>query len=189
MTLAGQSLLRHIQNKDLLAVGNLVSNGTINLDERDEVSQRLGKGFNTLRPRQNGCYFADDICKCLFLNENVWIAVKISLFLGFVLYPWISENLNSAYSIHIPKVQINNIPALVQIMAWRWPGDKLLSELMMVSLLTQLWFTRPQWVNSLAPGRCGSTFISVISEHRSSSWALLVKLLSGECHRTPVMIS
>ena len=30
---------------------------------------------------------------------------------------------------------INNIPALVQIMAWRWPGDKPLSEPMLVSLL------------------------------------------------------
>ena len=28
----------------------------------------------------------------------------------------------------VPKVPINNIPALVQIMAWRRPGDKLSSE-------------------------------------------------------------
>ena len=28
-------------------------------------------GFNTLRPRQNGRHFADDILKCIFLNENV----------------------------------------------------------------------------------------------------------------------
>ena len=45
------------------------------------------------------------IFKCIFLNENVSIAIKISL--KFV-----------------PKVSINNIPALVQIMAWRRPGDK-----------------------------------------------------------------
>ena len=31
---------------------------------------------------------------------------------------------------------IDNIPALVQIMAWRWRGDKPLSEPMMVNLLT-----------------------------------------------------
>ena len=36
----------------------------------------------------------------------------------------------------IPKGPINNIPALVQIMAWCRPGDKPLSELMVVSLLT-----------------------------------------------------
>ena len=46
----------------------------------------------------------------------------------------------------IPKVQINNIPALVQIMAWRRPADKPLSEPMMVSLLTHIFVTWPQWV-------------------------------------------
>ena len=84
---------------------------------------------NTLRPRQNSRHFADDIFKCIFLNENVWISLKISL--KFV-----------------PQVQINNHPALIQIMAWRRPGDKPLSEPMMVSLLTHICVTRPQWVNS-----------------------------------------
>ena len=82
---------------------------------------------NTLRPRQNGRHFADDIFKCIFLNENAWISLKISL--KFV-----------------PKVRINNIPALVQIMAWRRPGDKPLSEPMMDNLLTHISVTRPQWV-------------------------------------------
>ena len=83
--------------------------------------------LNTLRPRQNGRHFADDIFKCIFLNENIWIPIKISV--KFV-----------------PKGPINNIPALVQIMAWRRPGDKPLSELMMVSLTTHICVTRPQWV-------------------------------------------
>ena len=83
--------------------------------------------FNTLRPRQNGRHFADDIFKCIFLNENVWIPIKISL--KFV-----------------PECPNNNIPALVQIMAWRRPGDKPLSEPMMVSLTTHICVTRPQWV-------------------------------------------
>ena len=30
--------------------------------------------FNTLRPRQNGQHFPDDIFKCIFLNENVLIS-------------------------------------------------------------------------------------------------------------------
>ena len=34
---------------------------------------------NTLRPTQNGRRFADDIFKCFFLNENVSIAIEISL--------------------------------------------------------------------------------------------------------------
>ena len=80
-----------------------------------------------MRPRQNGRHFADDIFKCIFLNEDAWISLKISL--KFVT-----------------KVQINNIPSLVQIMAWRRPGDKPLSEPMMVSLLTHICVTRSQWV-------------------------------------------
>ena len=87
--------------------------------------------MNTSRPRQNGRHFADDIFKCIFLNEDVWNAIKISL--KFV-----------------PKVRINNIPALVQIMAWRRPGDKPLAEPMMVSLLTHICVTRPQWVKGVS---------------------------------------
>ena len=85
--------------------------------------------LNTLRPRQNGRPFPDDIFKCIFLNDNIWISNKISL--KFV-----------------PKGPINNIPALVQIMAWRRPGDKPLSEPMMVNLPTHICVTRPQWVNN-----------------------------------------
>ena len=32
----------------------------------------------TFRPRQNGNHFPDDVLKCFFLNENVWILDKIS---------------------------------------------------------------------------------------------------------------
>ena len=35
--------------------------------------------LNTLRPTQNCRHFADDIFKYIFLNENVWISLKISL--------------------------------------------------------------------------------------------------------------
>ena len=46
----------------------------------------------------------------------------------------------------VPRFPINNIPKLVQIMAWCLPGDKPLSEPMMTILLTKIWITRPQWV-------------------------------------------
>ena len=85
--------------------------------------------FNTLRPRRIKQHFADDIFKRIFFNENVWISIKISL-------------------TFVPKGPINNIPALVQIMAWRRPGDKPLSEPMMVSLTTHICITRPQWVKA-----------------------------------------
>ena len=79
----------------------------------------------SLRPRQNVGRFADDTFKRIFLNENVRISIKISF---------------------VPMFRINNIPPLVQIMAWRRLGDKPLSEPMMVSLLTHICVTRPQWV-------------------------------------------
>ena len=66
--------------------------------------------------------------KCIFSNENVWIPIKILL--KFV-----------------PMCPIDNIPVLVLIMAWHIPGAKPLSEPMMVSLLTHICVTRPQWVN------------------------------------------
>ena len=35
--------------------------------------------FNTSRPRQNGRRFADDVFKCIFLNENEWTLIEIWL--------------------------------------------------------------------------------------------------------------
>ena len=84
--------------------------------------------FNPLRRGQNGRLIPNYMFKCIFLNENIWISFKISL--KFV-----------------PKFRNHNIPALVQIMAWRRPGDKPLSEPMMVSFLTHIYVTRHQWVN------------------------------------------
>ena len=68
--------------------------------------------------------------KCISLIEHVSIPIQISL--KFV-----------------PRGPTNNIPALAQIMAWRRPGDKPLSEPMMDSLPTDISVTRPQWVNML----------------------------------------
>ena len=94
---------------------------------------------NTLRPRQNGRLFADDIFACNSLNENVWISVKISL--KFIL-----------------NGSINNIPAFVQIMAWRRPGNKPISEPMIVRLPTHICVTRPRWVNTLRLTQNGRHF-------------------------------
>ena len=109
-----------------LSYGGAINVGDItvrNMGKRDIYEIFI----NTLRPRQNGRHFPDDFLKCIFLNENVWILVKIPL--KFV-----------------PKGPINNIPALVQIMAWRRPGDKPLSEPMSVFVPTHICVTRPQWV-------------------------------------------
>ena len=54
----------------------------------------------------------DDNFRCIFLNENDRIPIRISV--KFV-----------------PRSPINNNPALVQVMAWRRTDDKPLSELML----------------------------------------------------------
>ena len=63
--------------------------------EWTELTKVDNAWVNSLRSRQNGRHFAD-VFKCIFLNENLWILLKISL--KFV-----------------PEFQMNNIPALVQI--------------------------------------------------------------------------
>ena len=45
----------------------------------DEIANRTTFRFWSLRPRQDGFHFPDDIFKRIFLNENVWILIKISL--------------------------------------------------------------------------------------------------------------
>ena len=77
-----------------------------------------------MRARKNRRRFPDDIFKCIFLNEKVKISIKISLKFVF-------------------KGPINNDPPMMQIMAWRRPGDKPLSEPTMVILLTHICVTWP----------------------------------------------
>ena len=88
---------------------------------------------NTLRQRQNGRHFAHNIFKCIFFNKNAWISI------------------NSLLKC-VPKGQINNIAALVQIMARRRAGDKPLSEPVVFSILTHICITLPQWVKIVISG-------------------------------------
>ena len=84
----------------------------------------------TLRLTQHGRHFADDTFKRIFSTGNVRISIKISL-------KFVSQG------------PINNIPALVEIMAWCQTGDKPLPEPMFVNLLIHICIPRPQWVNSM----------------------------------------
>ena len=69
--------------------------------------------FNSLRPKQNGRHFPDGILKWIFLNEHIWISIYISV-------KFVSTG------------PTNSIPALVQIMVWRRPVVKPLSEPLIV---------------------------------------------------------
>ena len=64
--------------------------------------------------------FQTTFFKWIFLNKNVWISINMSL--EFV-----------------PRGPINNVPTLVQVMAWRRPGDKPLSEPVMVRVPTHIY--------------------------------------------------
>ena len=77
--------------------------------------------LSTLRLRQNGSHFTNNIFKCIFLMKNIYILTKISF--KFPL-----------------KGLIQNDPALVQIMAWHWTGDKALSHHMKINTcINQTW--------------------------------------------------
>ena len=67
-------------------------------------------------PEQNGCHFADDIFKCIFVNEKFCILIPISLK-------------------SVPKGSIDNNSALVRVMAWRRTGDKKVSEPMLTQFI------------------------------------------------------
>ena len=137
----------------LALILKLLSGGchTISLIRITATSPK-GQWVNTLRPRQNGHHFPDDIFKWILLNENVWITIKISL--KFV-----------------PKGLMNNIPALVQIMTWRRPGDKPLSEPVMFNLLTYICVTWPQWVNwCIVPWGIATAIFSIFNFILLTHW-------------------
>ena len=69
--------------------------------------------FNSSPPGQNGRHIPDENFKCIFMNERFYVLIRVSL--KFV-----------------PKGPINNIPVLIQIMAWCGSGDKPLSEPMLI---------------------------------------------------------
>ena len=85
----------------------------------------------------SGGDFADDIFRCIFLNENFSISKKIPLQ-------------------YVPYGLIDNMAASVQIMAWCRTG----TEAMMVSVLTHICITRPQCVNVNGHGYCHLIILS-----------------------------
>ena len=72
-----------------------------------------GKRLNSLRPKQNGCHFANSIVRFILMNEN---------------YFYFDSNFIEICS----QKSNNNKIELEQLMAWQWSGDKLLSETVLV---------------------------------------------------------
>ena len=94
-----------------------------------------------------------DTPKCIFLNNNFRISIEISL--KFVP----------------AKGLINNTAVLVQIMAWRQPGDKPLSKSTLVILPTYICVTWPQWVNVHSTRYCQWLLNDSCAAHMPGYWS------------------
>ena len=94
---------------------------------------------------------ADCIFKCIFLNENDRVPIRISL--KFV-----------------PRSPVNNTPELVQV-AWHQTGDKPLSE---SSSLSHIWYTPVDELTSSLVKTCFTAISQVLSHfqilHRAWQW-------------------
>ena len=84
-------------------LGLLVDQWNLRVPDLQMIWQPWRNLTNTMRSRQNGRHFVEDLLKCIFLNENIWLSPKI-----------------------FTKVRsygpINNIPALViwDTMTFMW---------------------------------------------------------------------
>ena len=125
--------------------------------------------INILRLRQNGRHFFRWHFGYTFFNENASISIKISL--KFV-----------------PKIPINNVSVLVQIMVWRRPGAKPLSEPMMVRLPTHICVTRSRWFNKLRPRPNGRHFAEDILKCilLNENVGILMKISLNIVYRCPI---
>ena len=81
---------------------------------------------NSSLSEQNGRHFPRGICKCIYMKDKLCILIWIPLKF-------------------IPTVPVDNIVALLQIMAWCRTGDKLLSETMLTRLTYALCGIRRRW--------------------------------------------
>ena len=127
------------------------------------ITQYSHAVINTLRLRQIGHCFPDDIFKCIFLNENIWISIKISL--KFV-----------------SKGPINNFPALVEIMAWRCPGTSHSSH-----YLNQWWLDYRcinPWLslNELRHNKYYTAKLQKLTHNSISGWNYELSLMSTLGH-------
>ena len=84
---------------------------------------------------------------------------------------------HTAWCRDIRQQALKTVNTFVQIMVWRRPGDKPLSEPMMVSLLTHICVTRPQWVNT-----CGVTVYRWLSVRlQYLPWAKIADSHENRC--------
>ena len=107
--------------------------------------------INSSPPGQNSRLFADDIFRCIFVNEKFCISIRISL--KFV-----------------PKGPIDNTWALIKVMAWRRISHYL--NQCWFSPLTHVCDTRGRWVNDVSSTEpCFYEEVST-THHPSHCWEM-----------------
>ena len=134
-----------------------------------EWTSRMSWDLTHLPLNKMAAILADDILKCIFLNENDRIPIQISLI--FVL-----------------RSPIDNTAALVHVMAWRRIGDKPLPESMMIPFTDAYmqhwgnmsyfseWHEILQWISwNLEAARCRFRFIWSPANWAGAPTAVLLK--------------
>ena len=87
--------------------------------------KRLVRCINMYRPEQTGRPFGNDIVKPIFMNPHHYVLIKIS-------------------QKFVPGCPVENKPALVQVIAWRQPGDEPLPEpILMADWSIYIYMCRP----------------------------------------------
>ena len=99
--------------------------GKLHFSSRHGIKRR----FNSSSLDKMAAILADDNLKCIFLNENDRIPIRISLKC-------------------IPMSPIDNKSALVQVMAWRRTGAKPLSGPMLTQFADAYMRHKGRWVNA-----------------------------------------
>ena len=128
----------------------------------DKLRIHWAGSFNTLRLRQNGSHFADNIFWCISLNQNTWIWIKISL----------------KFALCSP---IDNRLTLVQIMAWRWIGAKPLSKPVMASNTWKMTVSQPSslqhgnaQMRSYLMNSCNIAIYQLYDRKQTSPWIKII---------------
>ena len=131
---------------------NVVCEMTVILSKGRWVNYR-GRVCTSSKP-QESCARFTLCCEAVLKNTGKWLA-RVLTHWGWDKWPpfrrrqlemHFRERKHLYFNWYFTVGQINNIFALVQIMVWRWPGDKPLSEPIMVNLLIHICVNWPQWV-------------------------------------------
>ena len=93
--------------------------GVLCIQQPGQRKLKIAPNINTLRLMENGCHFVDDNFKCIFLNANYWILIKI-------LLKFVPKGLNN--NIPLSDSMMVNLPMYTCVMQPQWvkiPGGRL----------------------------------------------------------------